>query len=334
MIVARRHRKRLVPGLSIVTFDAGVELWTQPDALGSVWELHGKVFCSNICPAPLDGGHLLPRNGLKPLSAANGLGTSATGAARRKYRSLQTILYKRPLRPPVSWLYRGDRVTCPICEGTFRTFLPKVKSVGPNRRNAKCPRCGASERHRHLWLYLRNRTTLFSEPLRVLHFAPEWTIEKRLRRCSNLDYTSADLDPDRAMVRMDLTDIPHPDGSFDVALCSHVLEHVADDRKAMSELYRILKPGGWAIVMVPLDHERARTFEDPRVVSPEERERLFWQADHVRLYGRDLHERLEEAGFGVSVESYRPEPAKDVVRRYGLRQHDEIYLCSKPESQV
>jgi SAM-dependent methyltransferase len=266
--------------------------------------------------------------------AANELGTRAVARARRTYRSLLTVLYKRPLRPPVSWLYRGDRVTCPICEGTFRAFIPKVKPVGPNRRNAKCPRCGASERHRHLWLYLRNRTNLFSEPLRVLHFAPEWSIQKRLRRCPNLDYTSADLDPGRAMVRIDITDIPRPNESFDVAVCSHVLEHVPDDRKAMSELYRILKPGGWAIVMVPIDHERAETFEDRRVVSPEERERLFWQADHVRLYGRDFKERLEESGFAVSVESYCPEPARDVMRRYGLKHDEEIYLCRKSESHV
>jgi SAM-dependent methyltransferase len=263
------------------------------------------------------------------VNAANELGARTAAKARRKYRSLLAILYRRPLRPPVSWFYRGDRVTCPICEGSFRTFMPKVKPAGANRRNAKCPRCGASERHRHLWLYLRNRTNLFSEPLSVLHFAPEWPIEKRLRRCPNLDYTSADLDPDRAIVSMDITDIPRPDESFDVALCSHVLEHVPDDRKAMSELFRILRPGGWATVMVPIDHHRAQTFEHPGVVSPEERERLFWQADHVRVYGRDFKGRLEQAGFRVSIESYRPEPAKDVVRRYGLTQHDEIYLCRK-----
>ena len=210
-------------------------------------------------------------------------------------------------------------------------FMPKVKPVGPNRRNATCPGCGANDRHRHLWLYLLNRTNLFSDPLRVVHFAPEWPIEKRLRRCPNLDYTSADVVPGRAMVRMDIMDIPRPDKSFDVALCSHVLEHVPDDRKAISELFRILKPGGWATLMVPLDYDRARTFEDPSVVSPEERERLFWQADHVRLYGRDFKDRLEQAGFGVSIEWYRPEPAKDVVRRYSLKRHDAIYVCSRPE---
>jgi hypothetical protein len=267
------------------------------------------------------------------LSVSNGLVSRAVSRARREYRSLLKRLYERPLRPPVfwlSWLYRGDRVTCPVCEGTFRKFMPKLKLVGPNRPNSRCPRCGASERHRHLWLYLRNRTKLFSEPLRVLHFAPEWSIQERLRRSPNLDYVSADLDPRRAMVRMDIADLRYPDDSFDVVLCSHVLEHVTDDRRALSELYRVLKPGGWAIVLVPIDHKRAETFEDPTVVSPEDRERLFWQADHVRLYGRDFKKRLEETGFAVSVDSYRPELAKDVIRRYGLKRHDEIYLCTKP----
>jgi hypothetical protein len=267
-------------------------------------------------------------------SAADALGTRAAVKARRNYRSLLTSLYSPPLRRPMSWLYRGDRVTCPICEGTFRKFMPKVKPVGPNRSNSTCPRCGATERHRHLWLYLRNRTNLFSDSLRILHFAPERIIEKKLRRCPNLEYTSADLDPSRGMVKMDITDITYADESFDVALCSHVLEHVPDDRKAMSELYRILKPGGWAIVLVPIDYERAETFEDSSVVSPEARERLFWQADHVRLYGRDFEERLEGAGFAVTVESYRPEPATDVIRRYGLKRHDEIYLCTKSESHA
>lgn len=237
----------------------------------------------------------------------------------------------RPLRPPVSWLYRGDRVTCPICEGTFRAFMPKVKQAGPNRPNAKCPRCGASERHRLLWLYLKNRTSLFSERLRVLHFAPEWPIEKHLRRSPNLEYLTADLDPGRAMTTVDISDAPWPSETFDVVLCSHVLEHVADDRKALRELYRILRPGGWAAVMVPIDHERDTTLEDDRVVSPADRERLFWQADHVRLYGRDFTARLERAGFVVKVESYRPEPSNDVMRRYGLREHERIYVCTKPE---
>ncbi len=250
--------------------------------------------------------------------------------AQREYRPLLKRLHSRPLKPPVSWLYRGDRVSCPICGGTFRKFLPKVTPVGrPMRPNSKCPRCGASERHRHLWLYLQNRTSLFSEPLRVLHFAPEWIIQKKLRRCPNLDYVSADLDPNRAMVELDITDITYPNESFDVVLCSHVLEHVADDRKAIGELYRVLKPGGWAAVLVPIDHRRIKTFEDPGVLSAADRERLFWQADHVRLYGRDFKHRLEQAGFRVTVDSYRQEPAADVMRRYGLKRHDEIYFCAK-----
>jgi SAM-dependent methyltransferase len=207
--------------------------------------------------------------------------------------------------------------------------MRRRQPVGLNRRNSKCLRCGASERHRHLWLYLRNRTKLFSGPLHVLHFAPEWIIQKKLRRCPNLDYVSADLDPHRAVVKMDITDITYPDDSFEVVICSHVLEHVADDGKAMSELYRVLKPDGWRSCWCRSTYERADTLEDPTVVSPEDRERLFWQADHVRLYGRDFKQRLEETGFAVTVDSYRPEPAGDVIRRYGLTRHDDIYLCTK-----
>jgi SAM-dependent methyltransferase len=208
--------------------------------------------------------------------------------------------------------------------------MPKVTPIGrPIRRYSKCPRCGASERHRHLWLYLQNSTNLFSEPLRVLHFAPEWIIQKKLRRCPNLDYISADIDPHSAMVKMDITDITYPDHAFDVVLCSHVLEHVSDDRKAIRELYRVLKPGGWAAVLVPLDHGRATTLEDPTVVLPEDRERLFWQADHFRLYGRDFKNRLEQAGFTVAVDSYRPEPKAEIARRFGLKPQDEIYVCTK-----
>jgi SAM-dependent methyltransferase len=239
-------------------------------------------------------------------------------------------LYRPPLRPPLSLLYRGNKVECPVCGGSFRRFAPTIRPAGPIRRNARCPGCGARDRHRYLWLYLQNRTSLFHDRLRVLHVAPERILERKLKTLPNLEYVSGDLDRPRATVKMDVTDIPFRDGEFDAILCSHVLEHVADDRKAMAELHRVLKPGGWAIILVPIKSSRSETFEDAGVTSPLERERLFGQADHVRIYGRDFKDRLEAAGFSVKHEDYARELGEDLARRYGLRRRSDFYLSVKP----
>jgi SAM-dependent methyltransferase len=147
--------------------------------------------------------------------------------------------------------------------------------VGFPPRPAACPGCDSRERQRLLYLYLHERTNLFKDRLRVLHVAPEDCLQPKLASSPNIDYISADLSSSTAMTRMDITDIQFPNGSFDVILCSHVLEHVGDDRRAMRELHRILRPGGWAILQVPVDSSQEHTFEDPRVTDPRERERLF-----------------------------------------------------------
>jgi predicted SAM-dependent methyltransferase len=239
-------------------------------------------------------------------------------------------LYRPPLGPPLSLLYRGDRVECPCCGRTARRFMPTITPVGPNRPNARCPHCGARDRQRYLWLYLERKTNLLVDRLRVLHFAPERIFEQWLGSRPNLDYVSTDLERPRATVKADITDLPFPDDSFDVILCSHVLEHVVEDRKAMRELFRVLRPDGWALVLVPIDFTLHETFEDPAVMTPEDRERLFGQADHVRRYGRDFTARLEEAGFNVRVEDYRRELGEACARRYGLRpRRPSLHLCLK-----
>jgi SAM-dependent methyltransferase len=179
---------------------------------------------------------------------------------------------------------------------------------------------------------LKLKTNLFHDSLRVLHFAPErWF--KALSSLPNLEYLSADLEPGRAMVAMDITQMPLRDESVDVILCSHVLEHVPDDRRAMREMHRVLRPGGWALVLVPIVVNQQTTFEDPDVVSPEERTRLFGQADHVRRYGRDIKNRLEDAGFAVTPENYTQELSEETRYRHGLKRVDReyIYLC-RPSS--
>lgn len=219
----------------------------------------------------------------------------------------------------------GIKHYCPCCGWYLRKFLPFGVVTRPN---ARCPRCRSLERHRLLWLYLKERTNLFSEPLRLLHFAPEAVFESAFTSLHNLDYITADLDSGRAMVKVDITDIIYEDNSFDAIICSHVLEHVGDDRKAMGELFRVLRPGGWAILMVPISGEI--TFEDPSITDPEERERFFGQWDHVRMYGADFADRLERAGFDVDVVGYAGELGERRMWRYGLGTSDDIFLCTKP----
>lgn len=155
--------------------------------------------------------------------------------------------------------------------------------------------------------------------LRLLHFAPESAIERRVRPLA--DYVTADLDPGAAMVAADITALPFEDASFDALLCIHVLEHVTDDRAATAELRRVLAPGGWGVVMVPLDLERAETYEDPSVTSPAARRREFWQEDHLRLYGRDLAERL-----GLERDDWVRRLGADAHERYGLFPQEDMYL--------
>ncbi len=227
-----------------------------------------------------------------------------------------------------SRFFRGANVSCPCCGGRFSRFLP----VGSPPRVAACPGCDSRERQRLLHLYLHQRTNLFKDRLRVLHIAPEDCLQPELARSPNIDYLSSDRSSSTAMTRMDITDIRFPDASFDVILCSHVLEHVDDDGCAMRELYRVLRPGGWAILQVPLDQSLDRTFEDPRVTDPRERARLFGQWDHVRVYGRDYAERLRAAGFDLRIVRFAAELRPDLVAAYGLDASEDIFHCSKSEA--
>lgn len=250
-------------------------------------------------------------------------------AIARKAQSLVPARQRQPARllyfRARSLFYRGDAVHCPCCGGHFSRFLP----VGTPPRPAACPACNSLERQRLLVLYLRNRTALFSERLRLLHIAPEDCLQPLLRGQPNLQYVSADRAGGSAMLALDLVDIAFSDGAFDVILCSHVLEHVPDDRRAMRELHRVLRPGGWAILLVPEDRSRERTYEDPSLTSAAQRERHFGQWDHVRVYGRDYPERLREAGFEVDEVDYAGELPGELVRTSGLDPRERIYHCRK-----
>jgi SAM-dependent methyltransferase len=222
---------------------------------------------------------------------------------------------RRALSAYRSWRFRGDRFECPCCGGRFSALRAAGRIT---RANALCPRCGSFERHRLVWLHLTRRTDLFAGPRRLLNVAPEQALQEKLRGLPHLDYLSIDLESPLAMRRMDLTRLDLPDASFDAILCNHVLEHVPDDRRAMRELYRVLKPGGWAILQTPVDMERTTTDEDPSVTEPKERLRRFGQADHVRTYGRDFFDRLRSAGWRVTQEEVPSLFTPAEIDRYAL----------------
>lgn len=221
-------------------------------------------------------------------------------------------------------LYRGEAVECLLCDGQFSKFLPWYSGSRP----ARCPRCRSMPRHRLLKLYLERQTDLFSRPHRLLHVAPEYALQRSLRRASNIKFLSADLDSPFAMEHFDLTRAPHPDGAFTAILCNHVLEHIPDDRAAIREIHRLLEPGGWALLMVPTV-KSGPTQEDPTLSDPAERERRFGQADHFRLYGNDYGDRLREAGFEVEFDKFGMTLTEQEAERYGIVRNEVIPVVRK-----
>jgi hypothetical protein len=215
---------------------------------------------------------------------------------------------------------------CPICE----TWAPQFRPFGLiPRDNASCPRCGSLERHRLIWLFLSRRAfNQMDRPKTFLHIAPERCLEKPLLRRFGSGYLSADLGGKRAMMRADITRLPFQSQSYDFILCSHVLEHVPDDRKALAEFTRILKPGGMAIIAVPICG--AHTFEDKTVKTTWERVVMFGQSDHVRSYGRDIVDRFRDAGLQVTVASSSDLASQEENDRFAVGEPaGELYICAK-----
>lgn len=229
----------------------------------------------------------------------------------------------------VALFYMGNKVECPVCEHSFRKFLPYGYTKQTGRDNALCPRCLSLERHRLMYLYLKEKTDFFTKNLKVLHIAPEQCFYKRFRALENLDYTTGDLESPIADVHFDVQAIPFANETYDVVICNHVLEHVDDDTKAMSEIYRILKPGGFAILQVPQDSEAEKTYEDPTITDPSEREKHFLQKDHVRLYGLDYAERLSAVGFKVTADTYANNYSEEKAKRFGLPMKEIFYFNKK-----
>lgn len=225
-------------------------------------------------------------------------------------------------------VYKGNKVECPVCEKSFRKFLSYGSDVA-HRENVLCPYDLTLERHRLMWVYLKTKSNFFTDDLNVMHIAPEQCFHGKFKKQKNIKYTTGDLESPIADLHFDLHKIPLEDNLYDVIFCNHVLEHVEDDHQCMKELFRIMKPGGWGIFQVPIDSTRNETYEDPTITSPEEREKHFWQYDHVRLYGLDYPEKLKAAGFEVEIYDYHNDLNSEKAAKYRFHPDELLYIVSK-----
>lgn len=219
-------------------------------------------------------------------------------------------------------IFAGDSKHCPICSSDLRKFL-----VIHRPHHLFCPVCRSLQRHRMVWLFIKQHDLIKSSS-RILHVAPEPALAQRFRQIEGVDYLSADLQNPAAMVQMDITDIKYPDAAFSFIFCSHVLEHIPEDLRAMQELYRVLEPGGKALLMVPISGKT--TFEDPSITDPKLREKFFGQLDHVRKYGWDFMERLQSTGFSVEAFDIHAVASPEEIEHYGLPEKEIIFIGTRP----
>ena len=238
------------------------------------------------------------------------------------------IRFSYVIRPFLVFILKGNKYTDPIDGKSFKAFLPY--GYGNQRDNVLSPSTFSLERHRLLWLYLKNETSFFNAKIKVLHFAPEQAFYKRFKKFKNLDYTTTDLNSPLADIKADICNLPFDDNSYDVIFCNHVLEHIPDDTKAMQELYRIMKPNGWGIFQIPQDLKRQNTFEDNSITDKKERAKIFGQYDHVRIYGKDYFDKLRSIGFIVEEIDFTSKLSEEAIRKYSLAKGEIIPLVKKP----
>lgn len=232
-----------------------------------------------------------------------------------------------PIRPVLAFLLKGTTFTDPIDGKSFKTFLPY--GYGNQRNNVLSPSTLSLERHRLLWLYLKNETPFFTDKLKVLHFAPEQCFLKRFKSLKNLDYTTTDLLSPIADVKADICNLPFEDNTYDVIFCNHVLEHIPDDTKAIQELYRVMKVGGMGVFQIPQDLNKVLTFEDDSITDKKERAKIFGQYDHVRVYGRDYFDKLRSIGFRVEEVDYTATLSAEAIEKFCLATGEIIPVVYK-----
>ena len=233
------------------------------------------------------------------------------------------------VRPIIALYLKGNTYTDPIDGKSFRKFLPY--GYGNQRKNALSPSTLSLERHRLMWLFLNDETNFFTstKKLKVLHIAPEQCFLDIFRKQKNLEYITSDLESPIADVKADICDLPFKENEFDVVFCNHVLEHIPDDTKAMQELYRVMKKGGFGIFQIPQDLSRDITFEDNTITDKVERAKIFGQYDHVRIYGKDYFNKLRSIGFKVDEVDYTKKIVPEKMERFCLMKDEILPVCFK-----
>jgi SAM-dependent methyltransferase len=252
-------------------------------------------------------------------------------------------LFKRARALLFEAFYSGSGCFCVFCGRSYSKFMHQGARAqvfrkhqiagGGYRKNARCPNCGSRQRTRLLHLFFQLRTDIYSRSIRLLHVSPNRQLAHWIRGHTNIDYVCGALRPEvfpeLDAVRVDVTNIPFEDGEFDVVICNHVLEHVPEDDVAMGEIFRVLAPGGFAVLQVPLALDLTVTLEDPSVAGKRQRRRAYGQEDHLRLYGTDYFEKLERAGFTVVRDSpFRNDWSLDVAK-HCLDEDEEVILGRK-----
>ena len=237
------------------------------------------------------------------------------------------IKYSFYLTPLLIVLFKGNKFIDPIDGSSYSKFLSYgYRSI---RKNALCPGTLSLERHRLLWLYLDNETNILKSNLKVLHVAPEQIFFKKFKKFNHWNYLTFDINSPIADIKGDLKSMKFKDESFDLVICNHVLEHIEDDKMALEEIYRVLNINGIAILQVPINVNREKTFEDSKITSQYDREKYFGQYDHVREYGIDYKERIEQVGFQVEMINYSDNFSEEMIIRYGLLKNDLIPIAKK-----
>jgi SAM-dependent methyltransferase len=260
-------------------------------------------------------------------------------APKIMYNKIQnTIKYRKARISPIK-----NKLCC-FCENKIRDFLPyrggwkdapltmlALGMIGSDIDHFFCPVCGCHDRERHLFLYLRAKN-IFSKMTgsRILHFAPENKLTEKIQKSNPEIYIQADLMPSYAnILRIDIQKIPFDSGYFDFVIANHVLEHIDNDLSGLSELRRVLKNGGFAILQTPYSTKLEKTWSDPGIDDDFSRLQIYGQEDHVRLYGKDIFARFESFGFALRASSHQEELPDISATKYGVNSKEPFFLFEK-----